>query len=223
MSVRARSGTVLVTRRRGHHLWKAIVGVVAMLAVTAGCVVLGVHAARHLGSSNSGSTSALDRFADGRAAPTVATVGDAGARMTVDLPSPASAVQRERMPYLGVTWQLDRVTSAAGNASAQILWFRVLPNLERDRENLLVTLAAAQTVELGGTAALDARHVGTGTAAAYDFEVDPATPTGATNYSVQIMVHDGVVYIVRVEAPSGSEGALTKLVKSIVWVQPARR
>lgn len=222
MNLRATSGRVLVTRRRGHHLVKAITGVLALLAVMAFCVVVGVRAARHMGSADGPRASALERFTDGNATPTLATVGYPTARMTVALPSRASAVQHERMPYLGVTWQLDRVTSTVGNASAQVLWFRVLPNLERDRENFLVTLAAAQTAELGGTAALDGRRVGTGTAVAYDFQVDPAASTGTTNYSVQIMVHDGVVYIVRVEAPSGSEGALAKLVKSIVWSQPPR-
>ena len=205
--------------RRRHPLLKAIAGVVALLVVGGAAGTAGVRVVQNMLNT---SKSRLDRFIDGTDNPTIVTIGDPTARMTVALPS-APQYGHESMAYFGIVRTVDRQISPAGsNASVQIVWFRVVPALARNPEALLAALAGSQTVNLGGAKPINAHLVGTGTTAAYDFEVHPTgSSTAGSDYFVRIMLHGDVVYVVRVEASAGGADALKKVTRSIVWAHAA--
>ena len=206
--------------RRRHPLLKALGGVLLLLVVAGVTGYAGVRVVQNMVNNNG--ESRLARFTDGSDNPTIVTLGDPTARITVALPAPLVTSLHESLTFLGAVKQVDRVISPAGDDSVQILWFRVVPTLALNPAKTLRILAASQAADLGGTRPLDASLVSTGTTAAYDFEVQPTSAsTGGSNYYVRILMHGDVVYVVRVEASTGGAAALNKVVKSIVWQKAA--
>ncbi len=207
--------------RRRHPLLKALTGVALLLAAGGTAGFAGIRVVQDMVNANG--KSRLDRFTDGEDRPTIVTLGDPSARMTVALPSPPVSGTHESMTFFGVVKQVDRAISPAGDASVQIVWFRIVPLLARNPESTLKTLATAQAGNLGGAAPLQPKLISAGTTAQYEFRVHPTNSSaGGADYYVRMLIHGEVVYVVRVEATSGGAQALKKVVDSIAWPPPAQ-
>jgi hypothetical protein len=123
------------------------------------------------------------------------------------------------MTFLGGVTQVNRGIATAGDASVQLLWFRVPAAMARNPESTFKLLSITQTNNLGGKVPLEARVVSTGTTAAYDFRVHPTgSVAGGSDYSVRLLLRGDVVYVLRVEAKKGGHQALVKVADSIRWL-----
>jgi hypothetical protein len=202
--------------RRGHPLVKALGGVVVLMIVAFAAGAAGVRVVQDMVTENG--KSRIELFADGTDHPTIVTLGDPKAKISVALPS-TPHTGHEAMTFLGAVTQVNRGISPAGDASVQILWFRVPAAMARNPEATFAIIASSQANNLGGKSPLEARVVSTGTTAMYDFRVHPTgSVAGGSDYSVRILLRGNMVYVVRVEAKKGGPQALLKVANSIRWL-----